>query len=416
MAYPQGINFRDTLGYVTDGANESMATANNFGPAYPVTTTQGNTVGWEGALGNTRDRTTSNDRRLAGIHFTAAIQTDFRFDLPAAGSYNIRLAAGDAGGVNSTDWTLIDGTTSLGQLCSGNNGAANSFRDATNAVYTAAAWPGSNTAVAKTFATTICRFRSSAAAGNDAIAHAYVEAASGSPDVTLALSGQGVTASRGTLLSGASKAIAGQSATASTGAVVASRALAVTGQSATAARGTVSPALSVGMTGQSAQALRGNVSVSGTADVTVALSGQTLTASRGSLVPSAAKALIGQAQSAQQGLLTPARAIVISGQSSTVQRGSVSPSNNVTVALVGQAITATQGSMAAFAASAAKFNQSTIMRATITNRSSAARATSIAASSAMRSSFSQSTVMRINPLNATATMSDAAINRTANLL
>jgi hypothetical protein len=178
MTYPQGINFRDTLAYVTDGANESFATYNGFNPTYPTTTAQGNTVGWEGAVGNGRDRTTSNDRRLAGIQFTSSSQVDFRFDLPAAGSYNIRIAAGDAGGVNNTNWSLVDGTTALVTLTSGTNSVANSFRDATNTVLTAAAWPSSNTAVTQTFATTICRFRSTSS-GNDAIAHFYIESASG---------------------------------------------------------------------------------------------------------------------------------------------------------------------------------------------------------------------------------------------
>lgn len=230
--------------------------------------------------------------------------------------------------------------------------------------------------------------------------------------------------------------------------------VALTGQSTTAAAGTVSPSNAIPVTGSSGTAVAGSVSVG--SDVTVALAGQAVTTSRGTLAPSAAKALTGQsstaaggsvspsaalaltgqALSAQQGLMTPSRAILIAGQAgtaatgsagagiatalagqtSTAQLGTVSASGNVVVALSGQAATVAQGSMAAFAASAAKFNQSAIMRATVTNRSSTARVTSVAASSTMRSSFSQSTIMRLNPLNATATMSDAAINRTANLL
>lgn len=241
-----------------------------------------------------------------------------------------------------------------------------------------------------------------------------VEAPASGPDVTVALSGQTITASRGTISP--------------------SNAILVTGSSATVAAGSVSVGsdVTVALAGQAVTTSRGTLAPSSAN----ALTGQSSTAALGSVSPSAALALTGQASSAQQGLMTPARAIVVTGQTataatgsagagiatalagqtSTTQSGTVSASGNVVVALSGQAATVAQGSMAAFAASAAKFNQSTIMRATVTNRSSTARATSIAASSTMRSSFSQSTIMRFNPLNATATMSDAAINRTANLL
>lgn len=190
MTYPQGINFRATLGYVTDGANDSFENSNNSVStgSYPRTTAQGNTVGWETFNGgSTRDRSTTVDARLAGINYTASQQNDFRFDLPAAGSYNIRIAAGDMSSVNATLWSLLDGTTSLGTLTTGTNVTSGSFKDATDTVRTAAAWPGSNVAVAKTFATTICRFRSSAAGATNLIAHAYVEsAAPATPTGTLA--------------------------------------------------------------------------------------------------------------------------------------------------------------------------------------------------------------------------------------
>lgn len=179
MAYPQGINFRQTLAFVTDGANESWDHAVGAGGTYPHTTAQGNTVGWEGAVGNDRDRSSSVDRRLAGVCFTSSVQADYRFDLPAAGSYNVRFAAGDMGSVNDTLWSLLDTTTSLATLTTGTNVTTGSFKDATNAVLTAAAWPGSNTLVNKTFSTTICRFRGSAAGAANMIAHAYVEAAAG---------------------------------------------------------------------------------------------------------------------------------------------------------------------------------------------------------------------------------------------
>ena len=46
------------------------------------------------------------------------------------------------------------------------------IKDATNTIYTAANWPANNTAVNKTFTTTICRFRQTGQ-----IAHVYIESA-----------------------------------------------------------------------------------------------------------------------------------------------------------------------------------------------------------------------------------------------
>jgi len=171
MALPQGINFRQSDIFVTDGANEYGEVA-AAAPDYPVTTPQGNNVGWEYTGATTsRDRQAGNDRRLAGVHSPGTAK-DFRIDLPSAGSYNVRIAAGDGNYSCSPTTELIDTAASLGTLATGSTGAGNSFRDATNTIYTAANWPANNTAVNKTFTTTICRFRQTAQ-----IAHVYIEAA-----------------------------------------------------------------------------------------------------------------------------------------------------------------------------------------------------------------------------------------------
>lgn len=231
MTYPQGINFRATAGFVTDGAAEQAETTTASTGDYPHTTAQGNTVGWESFnSGNTRDRSAAVDRRLAGVNFTTSTQNDFRFDLPAAGSYNIRAAFGDMSSVNPTLWTLLDGTSTITTLATGNNSAAGSFKDATDTVRTAAAWPGSNVARAATFSTTICRFRSSAAGSANLIAHAYVESAapagaSGTLAATLAgasLSASGTVIASGALqstLTGASLAASGLVASPPSGAL-----------------------------------------------------------------------------------------------------------------------------------------------------------------------------------------------------
>src|SRR3989304_1265269 len=171
MALPQGINFRATAGYVTDPTGTTYQTATTAN--YPFTTPQGNNVGWEAALvGGTRDRSTTVNARLAGINYTAASATakKYRFDLPAAGSYNVRVAMGDAGSSNGAYCQLFDNVTLLSTLVTDHTGtgAAGNFYDATDTLLTAAAWPGSNTAYAATFASTIARFSIAPAAGGGA--------------------------------------------------------------------------------------------------------------------------------------------------------------------------------------------------------------------------------------------------------
>lgn len=185
MAYPQGINFRETLAYATDGANEDFegngTTSLNL-PTYPRTTAQGNSVGWEsgGASVGPRNRNSGNDRRIVGLHLAGSgLVKVYRLDLPSSGNYNVRIAAGDATYAGNTKVELFDTTSSLGVLCSGSTGAANSFKDAADAIYTAANWPGSNALVGATFSTTICRFHSGDTGINAVLAHLYVEAAAG---------------------------------------------------------------------------------------------------------------------------------------------------------------------------------------------------------------------------------------------
>lgn len=182
MAYPQGINFRNTLAFVTDvsPADCEVTPFATLPTSYPRTTAQGNTVGWEAvpASGGSRDRNDAIDARLAGIVFGATGGTaDYRFDLPATGNYNIRMAMGD-NDVNrsSLRCSIIDDTTSLGEIINGNALAAN-WIDASNVSRSAAAWPTDNAVRALTFATTICRVRVSAVGQPICISHAYVESA-----------------------------------------------------------------------------------------------------------------------------------------------------------------------------------------------------------------------------------------------
>lgn len=167
MAFVKGFNFRGSSGYVTDGADEVYVLSTD---TYP-TTRGGVTFGWESGSPIQVNRDSGLDPRLAGINacFSTAPET-FRIDLPNTGTYDIRLAIGDASsGQPSQNWRVKDGTTQLltvtGTITSG------SFRDATATEYTGANWPANNTASQQAFATTIFRIETAAFAGSNVIAH-----------------------------------------------------------------------------------------------------------------------------------------------------------------------------------------------------------------------------------------------------
>lgn len=164
MAWTKGFNFRSSSGFVTDGTDETYVIGTGVGPTdnYP-TTRNSVTFGWTNTFGSVpqdRDRNSGIDRRLAGCHFWdaggAAFPGLFRVDLTATGDYVIRLAAGDAYGARSTGFVEIrDNATAQVTIdhASGYTSAAN-YRDAVDAEYSAANWPGSNTSTTKTFSTT----------------------------------------------------------------------------------------------------------------------------------------------------------------------------------------------------------------------------------------------------------------------
>lgn len=188
MAYPQGMNFRSTSGYVTDGTGEDNETGQLAAGTYPRTSAQGNTVGWESAGSDhpTRNRSAANDRRLAGCSFTDTAAADFRFDLSSTGDKVLRCGIGDQAYSRANQKVeIFDTSSSLGTLFSGvSTGAANSFLDATGTARTNAAFNGSNASVTKTFSTTICRFRCGDGTNPTFVAHLYVEdgaAAGGHP-------------------------------------------------------------------------------------------------------------------------------------------------------------------------------------------------------------------------------------------
>lgn len=185
MSYDQGIDFRATSGFITDPASCYGDTYSNaFGSGnYPTTTPQGNNVGFENGswVTSNRDRSSSVDARLAGIVFTeTAASATYRFDLPAAGTYSIVLAAGDEANSQLANVAIQDTTTVLTTCCNALT-TTGDFYDASGNEWGTGFWPGSQVPYSGSFSTTICRFvvNPSLSANFAAVAHMRVTAAGG---------------------------------------------------------------------------------------------------------------------------------------------------------------------------------------------------------------------------------------------
>ncbi|MHA2642886.1 MAG: hypothetical protein V2G41_09590 [bacterium JZ-2024 1] len=171
----KGFNFRATAAFVGDGANEVYV----LGDVYP-TSRGGATFGWTTSIGgNTRDRSSSVDRRLAGVNFSDdAVSQNFRVDLPAPGKYRIRVALGDASFAynNSQVIEIFDsGVSKLRIPATGKQStAAGSFMDAVGTVLTAANWPPQNQYVEIVFSTTQANFLIGPAAPSNSTTLAHI--------------------------------------------------------------------------------------------------------------------------------------------------------------------------------------------------------------------------------------------------
>lgn len=174
MPWDKGWNFRQTSGYVTDGANETYAITSD---TYP-TTRNGATFGWTVAPSGDRDRNSALDRRIAGIAFGSGVGT-FRVDLPATGSYSIRLAMGDSTTAQTASKVLIKDNTSTVLTIGPHNPDGAGHYDATNTYRSNAAWPGSNVAASLSFATTTLFLTLEVATTNSVIAHLFVSQTGG---------------------------------------------------------------------------------------------------------------------------------------------------------------------------------------------------------------------------------------------
>jgi hypothetical protein len=171
VAFPQGINFRQTSGYVTDGADENAEIGTSVN--YPRTTPQGNTVGFESITGSlaARDRSTSPDPRIAGLAFiSAGGEFTYRIDLPAPGTYRIWGGARETIGsaLRDTRLDISDNATLLTTAWDRANLVTPETVDATNTIHAngadwVTAYPTSY--IDLTFSSTIARFRVRAPTG-----------------------------------------------------------------------------------------------------------------------------------------------------------------------------------------------------------------------------------------------------------
>lgn len=174
-----GFNFRATAGYVTDGGGETYCLGEP--EAYP-TTRSGSTFGWSGLVSGDAEvnRNAGNDRRLAGINYKAndGTQATFRLDLPAPGTYRIRLALGDTVLQGDQYVQIRDGGSAVLTINDTTGTAAGTWDDATGTAYNNANWPGSNTSVNVAFTGTILNMvigTPTAQSDSSTIAHLFVE-------------------------------------------------------------------------------------------------------------------------------------------------------------------------------------------------------------------------------------------------
>jgi hypothetical protein len=166
-----GLNFRATSGYVTDGTNETYVLASD---TYP-TTRGGVTFGYTSGMpsSNGRNRSAGVDRRLAGMHFDGGTaDAEFRLDLPAAGTYEVRMALGDVTGGNTHGGDLTDGVSTLISIPNAVNASPNVFTDATDVGHTAGNWPNNNNPASVVFSTTTAFFNF-VGTGNVCTAHLF---------------------------------------------------------------------------------------------------------------------------------------------------------------------------------------------------------------------------------------------------
>lgn len=151
----------------------------------------------------------------------------------------------------------------------------------------------------------------------------------------------------GPVSSGTSVSLSGNSATASTGTLGPAVSIALSGLAVTAAAGTVTPSAGITVALTGAEAAAAAGSLG--PEIAAALSGSAASASVGTVTPSAGTVvdLSGLATTASAGSVAPAVSVVLSGAAATVAVGEVSPQSGTVAALSGLAATASGGTLSA---------------------------------------------------------------------
>lgn len=181
------INFRETAGYVTDGADSTYCIGETSRTALGLTFGFASDISSGTGTNNVRNRTTGspNNPELSGMAFkgnSPGSHQTFTVTLPSTGAWRIRAAFGDAGNAQTIHVLMKDNTTTFATI-SNKATAVNEFVDATGVVRTASAWSGSNAYVDQTFASTTFNIEIGDGASDGlstCIAHLVLESLSGS--------------------------------------------------------------------------------------------------------------------------------------------------------------------------------------------------------------------------------------------
>lgn len=156
MSFNQKYNFRDTVGFVTDGAGALWGGKSAYPQTHPV---DGNSYGWARTSDlDYRDRNNGSDVRLAGFAFMQdnVATNQFIVQLPAPGTYKIRIALGDFNYAKLNQcYRIYDNTTLLHTGTYLDATAGSHWFDATDVERTSPTdWVTNNVEATYTFATT----------------------------------------------------------------------------------------------------------------------------------------------------------------------------------------------------------------------------------------------------------------------
>lgn len=163
------------------------------------------------------------------------------------------------------------------------------------------------------------------------------------PDVTVALTGIGMSFFAGILTPNNAEALTGNAGTFTTGILTPSESIALTGTAVTLVTGTLTPNNSHGLLGTGGIFSTGTMTTAG--DVTVALTGIGIGASAGLMTPNITVALIGTAVSSAPGTMIPVLSLALTGNQITSATGTMVPASSIQ--LTGQQVLFNTGTLQA---------------------------------------------------------------------